>query len=286
MNKKKSTGILLSVLGVVSLVLITAGVTYAFFSYSKEGSTENTISTGTITFFYDELEASGNGIEITDALPISDVEGKVLSGDNNVFNFKVTAITSGNTAIPYEVTARMKADSNADLQDKVKLYLTTVESGTLEETAAPLTVDGTLVKTFSQLTQTSKVDAATAVEKTVFVGTVPASSTNYEQNFKLRMWIADTAAYTPFEYKNITSGAMITSVEYLALTAEEKVNYAPIAYVNTTANTAVTADEYAALADTTGYVAGTQLYPLNGKTFTATINVYANATVVAAPTGV
>ena len=72
---KKSTGLLLSILGVLSLVLITAGVTYAFFSYTKEGETANTISTGTITFYYDEQEAEGNGIKIENALPISDKEG-------------------------------------------------------------------------------------------------------------------------------------------------------------------------------------------------------------------
>ena len=51
-KKKKSTGLLLSILGVVSLVLITAGVTYAFFSYAKEGKTVNRITTGTIEFTY------------------------------------------------------------------------------------------------------------------------------------------------------------------------------------------------------------------------------------------
>ena len=52
MNKKKS--LILSLVGVLSLVLITAGVTYAFFNYAKEGTTENTITTGTITFIYEE----------------------------------------------------------------------------------------------------------------------------------------------------------------------------------------------------------------------------------------
>ena len=31
------------------LIAITAGVTYAFFSYAKEGTTDNTLTTGTIT---------------------------------------------------------------------------------------------------------------------------------------------------------------------------------------------------------------------------------------------
>ena len=95
MNKKKTTGIVLSVIGVLALISITAGVTVAFFSYAKEGTTLNTISTGTITFLYDEQNREGNGIEITDALPMTDDKGMVLSGSKNVFDFKVTATTTG-----------------------------------------------------------------------------------------------------------------------------------------------------------------------------------------------
>lgn len=44
MNKKK-TGLLLSVLGILSILLITAGVIYAFFNYAKEGTTNVTLPT-------------------------------------------------------------------------------------------------------------------------------------------------------------------------------------------------------------------------------------------------
>ena len=257
MNKKKTTGIVLSVIGVLALISITAGVTVAFFSYAKEGTTENTITTGTITFLYDEKEAAGNGIKITEALPMSDTDGKALAGDNNVFNFTVTANTTSKTAIPYEVTARMKADSDKDLQDKVKLYLTTVNGGA--ETAAPLTVNGDVVKTFANLTQTSKVSTDVAIEKTIYNGEVPASSTNYSQDFKLRMWIAGDGTtengadtdYSPLEFKK-TDGTLITSTAYYALSEDEKAKY----------------------------VASEQLYLYNARSFTVTVNVYANATVV------
>ena len=80
-KKRKKTGLLLSILGVMSLVLITAGVTYAFFSYAKEGQTTNTISTGTLEFTYTEVDDNSNGILIQDALPMTDAQGKVLGGD-------------------------------------------------------------------------------------------------------------------------------------------------------------------------------------------------------------
>ena len=288
MNKKKTTGIVLSVIGVLALISITAGVTIAFFSYAKEGTTENTITTGTITFLYDEKEAAGNGIKITEALPMSDTDGKALAGDNNVFNFTVTANTTSKTAIPYEVTARMKADSDKDLQDKVKLYLTTVNGGA--ETAAPLTVNGDVVKTFANLTQTSKVGTDVAIEKTIYNGEVPASSTNYSQDFKLRMWLAGDGTteygadtdYSPLEFMK-TDGTLITSTAYYALSEEEKANYTRIAYVDNTNKVALTEAEYNALTseeEKAKYVASEQLYLYNARSFTVTVNVYANATVV------
>ena len=288
MNKKKTTGIVLSVIGVLALISITAGVTIAFFSYAKEGTTENTITTGTITFLYDEKEAAGNGIKITEALPMSDTDGKALAGDNNVFNFTVTANTTSKTAIPYEVTARMKADSDKYLQDKVKLYLTTVNGGA--ETAAPLTVNGDVVKTFANLTQTSKVGTDVAIEKTIYNGEVPASSTNYSQDFKLRMWLAGDETtengadtdYSPWEFKK-TDGTLITSTAYYALSEEEKANYTRIAYVDNTNKVALTEAEYNALTseeEKAKYVASEQLYLYNARSFTVTVNVYANATVV------
>ena len=153
MNKKKS--LVLSILGVLSLVAITAGVTYAFFNYAKEGTTENTITTGTITFVYEEIEAQGAGISISDALPVSDTVGKAQSGAGNVFNFKVTSKTMNSASIPYTVTARMKAGSDLP-QSAVKMYLTEVSGENETEI---------LLNTYDQLNQTSVVSADTAIEK-------------------------------------------------------------------------------------------------------------------------
>ena len=88
-NNNKSKQILFSVLGVLSIFAITIGVTYAVFTYTKEGTTDNIVTTGTLKFLYTENNTNGNGISITEAEPISDTKGKELVGDNNVFDFKV-----------------------------------------------------------------------------------------------------------------------------------------------------------------------------------------------------
>ena len=63
-NKKK---VLLSVLGIMLLVLVTVGVTFAVFTYTKLGTTENTVTTGTLKFLYTENTGVGAGINIENA---------------------------------------------------------------------------------------------------------------------------------------------------------------------------------------------------------------------------
>ena len=126
-NKKRTTGILLSILAIISLVLITAGVTYAFFSYAKEGLTENVLTTGTITFYYDEKAGIGKGVNITEAMPLNDNAGMALTKDDQVFDFQITSEVSKGANIPYMITVR-KDKSSTLTGDKVKVYLDIVDN--------------------------------------------------------------------------------------------------------------------------------------------------------------
>lgn len=190
----KTQSRILLILALFLLVAVTAGVSYAFFNYTRLGTTENMITTGTITFLYDEKNTIGNGITITDALPMNDASGKVMAGTNNVFDFRILAKTTGNTDIPYEITAR-KSNTSDDIDANVKLYLTEVTTDS--ETAAPLTLNGDTVIKFSELTNTTTDVGDGIVEKTIYRGTVDANTTNYEKNFRLRMWISDDTDYSP-----------------------------------------------------------------------------------------
>lgn len=174
-------------LALVALIVITCAVTYAFFNYAQAGSTDNSITTGTITFIYEEVEQNGAGISITDAFPMTDEAGKALTGAGKVFNFTIKSVNSTSNSIPYEVTARKSLDSDL-AEEAVYLYLTEVE-GTNETEK--------LFDLYSNLTQTSLNVPAGTVEKTIYSDTVAASNTNYEKDFRLRMWIPnDIEFYT------------------------------------------------------------------------------------------
>ena len=182
-NKKKQ--IIITLIAIISLIVITVGVTYAFFNYAKEGTTDNTIKTGSITFLYTEVSGVGKGISLTEAYPVADSIGKVQVGEGKVFDFKVTSTISMNSNIGYQVTARKKTGSTL-ANSAVKVYLTEV-NGTEQEL---------LLSKYSELSQTDKVDANKYTEKVLYESRVPANTSNYEKNFRLRMWVSDDTDFS------------------------------------------------------------------------------------------
>ena len=182
-NKKKQ--IIITLVAIISLIVITVGVTYAFFNYAREGTTDNTIQTGSITFLYTEVSGVGKGISLTEAYPVADSIGKVQVGEGKIFDFKVTSNISMNSNIGYQVTARKKTGSTL-ANSAVKVYLTEV-NGTEQEL---------LLSKYSELSQTDKVDISKYDERILYEATVPANTSNYEKNFRLRMWVSDDTDFS------------------------------------------------------------------------------------------
>ena len=179
-NQSNSKQVLLSVLGVAILIVAVIGVSFAAFSYSKTGEKVNTITTGTITMNYNE---NTNGINLVDALPMSDEQGMTLSGDNNTFDFTVEATIngSGTTTINYDITATK--ESGSTLPDTgVKVYLTDIDSNGDTQVLAPTKV--------SELTTTNSSEASgvPSGQYKLASGTFTSSTT---LKYRLRMWVAD-----------------------------------------------------------------------------------------------
>ena len=182
-NKKKQ--IIITLVAIISLIVITVGVTYAFFNYAKKGTTDNVVKTGSITFLYTEVSGVGKGISLTEAYPVADSIGKVQVGEGKVFDFKVTSNISMNSSIGYQVTARKKTGSTL-ANSAVKVYLTEV-NGTEQEL---------LLSKYSELDQTDKVDSSKYDERILYEATVPANTSNYEKNFRLRMWVDENTDFS------------------------------------------------------------------------------------------
>ncbi len=191
MKNSKKKQIFLTLIAVLSLVLMTVGVSYSLFTYSKTGVTDNIVKTGKINFLYTEVSGIGKGISLTDAFPISDEEGKLQTGEGKVFDFKITSTIEMNSSISYEVTVRKKSDSTLD-EDKVKLYLTEVDGIEKE----------LLLDKYSSLPQTNTKVPDGVVEKTIYEGEVSANTSNYEKNFRLRMWVDNDTDFSQGDMNN------------------------------------------------------------------------------------
>ena len=195
MKNNKKEVLILSIIGLIGLIIVTIGITYAVFTYTKLGTTDNTVTSGTLKFLYTENTGVKTGIKLTNALPISDTQGKALDGDNNVFDFSIEATNTGTETIPYEVTLRKK-DTSTLAEENIKVYLTgrieSQESSILEPTK------------YNELTQTN-INVGSEIEKTIYNGTVNGGEVSYRKDFRLRMWIDEQSNQDDINGKEFTA---------------------------------------------------------------------------------
>ncbi len=170
-DKKKILIVVLFVLIFISLV----GLTYAVFVYSKAGSKLNILSTGSITFTYDETK---NGILLEDTMPLDDEVGKKLEKKENFsgyFDFNVSANISENRKINYEISALPIVSENELDPKYVKVYLTDQFDNPIDKNDS--------VKTFEQLDDSTSNTKA----KRLYYGSFDKTDS---KKFRLRIWVS------------------------------------------------------------------------------------------------
>lgn len=224
MNKR----ILVSVLGFLGIILATVGVTYAFFSYSRTGTKTYKITSGQITFLYTE---ASQGITLTDAMPMTDVQGKAQTGENNVFDFRVTSKAGTNLRIPYTIAIKPSATTISG--DYIKLYLTDQSNNEIEG-----------VRTLSSLSPYTNTITGLTGEKVLYEGEVPAGNTNYNKLFRLRMWIADNIDMSPVTHY-YCSGEEVEYASQAYIACESANLTSTTTYPNTNASFSVKVNVYA-----------------------------------------
>ncbi len=187
-RRDSSVQILLSILGVISLILITVGVSFAFFTHEKQIAIENNLNEGKIALIYTKNLYSDRGLSITNFTPVDDSLGKNFNSDKYIFDFRIVGNSLDNPEIPYEITLRKDLASILG-ESSVKVYLTEItEEG---EVATEFTTSSGKVKTFDILKQTEMISASEEIEKTIYQGVIPANTASYEKSFRLRIWIAE-----------------------------------------------------------------------------------------------
>ncbi len=170
-NKNKKE-IIVMTLSVVILIVAVIGISYSIWTQTFMGTKENSINTGYISFSY--TESNTNVIEIKDAVPISDENGKKLTGNTNMFDFTVSAKYAGVPSIDYEIYI---TPSKQTLESKyVKVYLT-------NQNDQPLPGFENEVPTYESLMD-SNIDDSKVVYKSSL------KNSNSSADYRLRIWVS------------------------------------------------------------------------------------------------
>ena len=172
MKENSQKKVLLSVLGVAISVVAVIGISFAIYQTTFSSSNSNSIATGTIMVSYTEPT---NAINIADALPMSDEDGKALSGSGNTFDFTVSTKATNALTVPYTISLTKVADSTLT-DDEVKVYLTKDGSPVVEPTK--ISALGAFASRGDSKTLYTTQDVYTTTDE-------PAKTSNYV----LRMWI-------------------------------------------------------------------------------------------------
>ena len=167
--KKKKT---LLIIGIVSLILILLGSTYAFFTYSRSVDafvlTSNKISA---TF-----ESGTNSISFTNAYPISDTYALANLDRLTYIDFTVSGeVASSDSAISYEIYLTEELNNTLS-SDYIKVYLTDDSNSMV---AGP--------SIYSSLDYTTYSGSASG--RVIYTGN---QSGTFSKNYRLYVWLDST----------------------------------------------------------------------------------------------
>lgn len=186
-----------SIFGIFAFIVVTVGSTYAFFNYSRTGTTTSTISTGDISFmFFDKKEVS-----VVDAYPLADSIG--ANDTANVYEFTVSGDSTG-SKLSFDYTVTLLS-SNSKV---IKPNATQAELESGDYVRGYFTNDQIKVNLIKNDVNYILGGANTGVKLTDITGfnsgvingngvvTTQTVNSGDVDNYKLRIWISDDVNYT------------------------------------------------------------------------------------------
>lgn len=188
-NEKKAQSVAMVILTIM-LILLVIGVTYAIFTYSKNGKAINQVTTATMTMNYVEGD---NGLTIENAIPMEDSIGKTLIGDDEIFDFTIDVNMTPGQGLIYEIAAHKTEypEEQAIKNEDVRLYLESSDtkgSGYTQEMAPT---------SFTPLESDTAIGSKKGEMLLATVGVTESKTTYY----RLRMWVAKDFVLTGISKK-------------------------------------------------------------------------------------
>ena len=191
-NKK---GISFKVWMLLIAVFLSVGAVIGVSSYLFYGEPKNIeydeVSGGEISMTYTDDK---NVFAITNGIKMSDAEGMIQDASDKFFDFSINTDISNANNLEYSIILVKDETLSTALDENIKIYLEKEVSGSYSEVAGPIV--------FSSNMKDSELGEA----MTIYKGT---NKNNKTENFRLRMWISDTAEVTPEQIQNYSVKIMV-----------------------------------------------------------------------------
>lgn len=186
MNKESSKKIVLVVFVFIVTVVALIGFTYALFRYSRVSSNNASIIAGKLEFGYIE---ETNGINLQNAMPVSDEVALNTTDSNNYFDFYVTYNVSSNATIDYEVDIE---NITNQLSEVINNNLAPVDSSKIKvalENRADTNNDSPMLVNPTYFSELERYPASNSKKGYILYKTsITGNSKDY---YRLYMWIPE-----------------------------------------------------------------------------------------------
>lgn len=186
MTENKKT-LLFSILGVILLLVVVIGVSYAMYTFSAQGSKVNQITTGTISVSYEETSQ----VTLTNAYPSTDATGSAVTGHDLVFT--VTGSITGSTSVKYDLALANITPGATLTAEHIKFNLKKGNQYIIGGANSGVTV------------ASRATNKGTLITTGYLLDTDTLTSEKTGATYTLRAWVADTY--------NLKQGANTTTTE-------------------------------------------------------------------------
>lgn len=184
MKSRSSEKAILSILAILVLIVSVIGVSFAFFTYTKEGSLENSIHSGTLILNFNEQQ---NGIILQNALPIPDDVAITNTTQGSYFDFSVDYTIVGNTSLTYEIDIVDITESSVSyINGLEKLDSINLKVALLDSNDKTVIVGPSYFSDILKIASTNNKEGYKLYEKIV--------TTTGVDNYRLYMWIPELDA--------------------------------------------------------------------------------------------
>jgi len=187
MTRKRQ--MIISILALLSLVLVTTGVSYSLLDYDENSA----LNRSQLTYNYSNIQEKP-GLSITSYVPLMDEDGKKISTDGEFFHFSLDGTVPKGSEVPYEITVARDPSSTLS-GDLVKVYLTEVVHDKEYPIESTVSQDG-VVKRYTELGKSDLSD--TWENRTLYQGVLDyGRDGNFHKEYNLRIWIDGTTGLQP-----------------------------------------------------------------------------------------